>query len=314
MASAASTGSHFSPVAATDIAQSWDSLYAFLLAASFISCVLVIGGLIAFAMKYRRRSESDKTPYISHNTTLEFLWSFIPFVIFMIVFVWGWVVYYQMRKMPEHSLEVAVEAQKWDWTFAYKNGRRSATDLYVPVNEPVKLVMTSKDVIHSFYVPAFRNKQDVVPGRYTTFWFKANHVGEYQIFCTEYCGDKHSGMLAKLHAVPRAQFDEWLANDPYKGKAPVEIGQEIYSKRCAACHTLDEKGNAIAPGWKGLFGRSEKLTTGASVTADENYIRESIINPQAKVVAGYNPVMPPFAGQLNEQELMGLIDFIKSLK
>lgn len=309
-----STPSHFSPFAATAVAHQWDTLYGFLLIASFISCVLVIGGLIVFAAKYRRATENDKTPYISHSTTLEFLWSFIPFVIFMVVFVWGWVVFYNFRKMPENALEIAVQAQKWNWTFTYKSGRNSSGEFYVPVGEPVKLVMTSKDVIHSFYVPAFRNKQDVVPGRYTSYWFNANTVGDFQIFCTEYCGDQHSGMLAKVHVVPREQFDEWLANDPYKGLAPADVGQKVYAARCVACHSLTDA-KQVGPGWKGLFGRKEMLADGQSVVADENYIRESILNPNAKIVQGYpSGVMPTFAGQLNEQELMGVIEFIKTLK
>ncbi len=314
MSSAISTGSKFMPYAATEIAKEYDSLYYFLLVISFISCVLVIGGLIFFAVKYRRRSENDKTPYISHNTTLEFLWSFIPFVLFMVVFVWGWILFHKLRTAPEGSLEIAVQAQKWDWSFTYKNGRSSAGEFYVPVNEPVRLVMTSKDVLHSFYVPAFRNKQDVVPGRYTSFWFKANAEGSYQVFCTEYCGDQHSAMLAKVHVVTRPQFEEWLSNDPYKGLPLAEVGQKVYQVRCTACHLLTEKVN-VGPGFKAIFGREQKIQGGPSVVVDENYIRESILNPSAKVVAGFpSGVMPTFAGQLSEQELMGLIEFLKTVK
>lgn len=314
MSSAASTGSHFSPIAATDIARQWDSLYMFLVVASFISCVLVIGGMIWFVTKYRRQAENEKTPYISHNTTLEFLWSFIPFAIFMLVFVWGWYLFYQYRKMPENALEVAVEAQKWDWTFAYKNGRRSGAELVVPVGENVKLVMTSKDVLHSFFVPAFRNKQDVVPGRYTTFWFKANMIGTYQLFCAEYCGDNHSGMLAKVRVVSREDYDTWMTVEPYKGLTSVEIGKKIYDTKCMSCHQLTEA-KAVGPGWKGLFGKTEHLEGGATVQVDENYLRESIMNPNAKITQGFpSGVMQSFAGQLNEQEIMGIIDFIKSLK
>ena len=173
-----SIASHFMPPQATEIARSVDALYAFLLIVSFISCVLVIGGLILFAVKYRRKSFDEKTPYISHSTTLEFLWSFIPFVIFMVVFVWGWIVYSNLRHMPENALEIAVQGQKWNWTFTYKNGRSTGGDIFVPVGVPVRLVMTSADVIHSFFIPAFRNKQDVIPGRYTQLWFKAEKEGD----------------------------------------------------------------------------------------------------------------------------------------
>jgi len=310
----ASTASHFMPPQASEVAHSVDVLYGFLLIASFISCVLVIGGLIYFAVKYRRTSPDQKSAYISHNTTLEFLWSFIPFVIFMVVFVWGWVVYSGLRTMPEDALEIAVQGQKWSWTFTYKNGRSVGAEFWVPVGQNVRLVMSSSDVIHSFYLPAFRTKQDVVPGRYTNLWFRAEKEGDYQVFCAEYCGDQHSGMKAKLHVVSREQFDEWLGNDPYKGLSAVEVGQKVYQSRCIACHNLTEAKN-VGPGYKGIWDKMEKLEGGAEVKVDENYIRESILDPNAKIVLGFpKGVMPTFAGQLSEAEIMGMIEFIKSLK
>ena len=313
--SAAATGpSIFMPPQATDVAAGVDQLYGFLLTASFISCVLVIGGLIFFAIKFRRKHHGEKTPYMAHNTTLEFLWSFIPFVIFMVAFVWGWIVFHSLRHMPTDALEIAVQAQKWDWTFVYKNGRRVASEFYVPVGQDVKLLMTSNDVIHSFYVPAFRSKQDVVPGRYTALWFNANREGTFQVFCAEYCGDRHSGMLAKVHVVPREKYEQWLSTEPYKGLSSVEIGQKIYAGRCVACHTLTDAKN-VGPGFKGVFGRTEHIEGGSDIVVDENYIRESVLNPNAKIVAGFpKGVMPTFAGQLSEEELLGVIDFLKTLK
>lgn len=313
MSSAASTASHFMPPAVTEIAHGVDALYGFLLIASFISCVLVIGGLIYFAVKYRR-TETSKSAYISHNTTLEFLWSFIPFVIFMVVFVWGWIVFYQLRTYPANSLEVSVMAQKWNWVFTYKSGLKSSGMLTVPVDQPVKLVMTSKDVIHSFYVPAFRNKQDVVPGRYTAFWFKPTKLGSYQVFCAEYCGDSHSGMLAKINVVSRQEFDEYLSTDPYKGLNPVQVGQKVYYGSCVACHSTAPGVKMTGPSFHGLFGRTEELEGGDKVTVDENYIRESMMNPNAKIVKGYNPVMPTQAGLLEEEEISGMIEYLKTLK
>lgn len=304
----------FMPPAATDIAERVDTLYGFLLWASFISCVLVIGGFIFFAYKYKRNSENDKTAYISHNNFLEFLWSFVPFLIFMGVFAWGWVIYSQMRSFPEDSMEVAVNAQKWDWAFTYKNGRKSAGELVVPIDTPIKLVMTSKDVLHSFYVPAFRVKQDVVPGRYTALWFRPKYKGTYQIFCTEYCGDKHSAMLAHLKVVSREEFDEWLGNDPYKGLSMEQVGQKVFATRCAVCHNTSDQ-RLVGPGFKGLWGREETIEGGGHVKVDENYIRESIMDPNAKIVAGYpKGQMPTFAGQLSEQEIMGIIEYVKTLK
>ncbi len=312
------TGSKFMPPQATEIAKSVDSLYEFLLIVSFISCVLVIGGLIYFAIVHRRKHEGEKTPYIAHNTTLEFLWSFIPFVIFMVVFVWGWVVYHQLRHMPENGLEIGVQGQKWDWTFIYKSGRKTAGEIYVPVNQDVKLLMTSADVIHSFYIPAFRTKQDVVPGRYSALWFNANREGTFQVFCTEYCGDKHSAMAAKIHVVSREKYEDWVQTDAYKGLSSVEIGAKVYGQRCIACHSLTptpEGANPIAPSYYGLFGKQEKLDDGSTVLVDENYVRESILNPNAKIVAGYKKgIMPTFAGQLSEEEVMGLIDYLKTVK
>ncbi len=312
--SSASTTSVFMPPAVTEVAKNVDTLYGFLLIASLISCILVIGGLIYFAMKYRRQGDNDKVPYISHNTALEFLWSFIPFVIFMVAFVWGWVVYYQLRTFPVDSMEVMVNAQKWNWVFTYKNGRKSPALLTVPVNQNVKLIMTSKDVLHSFFIPAFRNKQDVVPGRYTAVWFNAEKLGSYQVFCAEYCGDNHAGMLAKIDVVTRAEFDQWLSTEPYKGLAPAQIGQKIYSTSCIACHGLAPGEKKTGPTFAGIFGKTEELEGGGTVTVDENYIRESMMLPNAKIVKGFQGVMPTQSGQLDDEEVAGVIEYLKTLK
>ncbi len=311
--SSVARASSLMPVQGTEIAKQVDQLYVFLLWASFVSCVLVIGGFIYFSFKYKRQSDNDKTAYITHNNVLEFTWSFIPFLIFMGVFGWGWWVYSNMRSAPKDALEVQVIGQKWDWAFLYKSGKSSPAELVVPVNTPIKLVMTSRDVIHSFFVPAFRIKQDVVPGRYTSLWFNAKKEGNFQVFCTEYCGDQHSAMLAKVRVVSSEQYSEWLQNDPYKGLSMLDIGQKVYSVRCIACHsTTDQKG--VGPGFAGLFGKERKFEGGAVAVADENYIRESILNPNAKVLETYPAgVMPTFAGQLSEEEIMGAIEYVKSL-
>lgn len=314
MSSSASVASRFMPPQGSAVAGQVDALYTFLLTVSFISCVLVIGGLIYFAIKYRRKHEGEKTPYIAHNSTLEFLWSFIPFVIFMISFVWGWLVYYQLRSIPEGGLEIAAQGQKWNWTFTYKNGRASSGEFYVPVDQPVRIVLSSTDVLHSFFLPAFRTKQDAVPGRYTQLWVKPKQVGSYRVFCAEYCGDQHSGMLATMHVVPREKYEDWLSNDPYKGMPPLEIGQKVHAARCVACHNLtDAKG--VGPSFKGIWGHAAALDGGGEAVVDENYVRESLMNPNAKVVAGFpKGVMPTFAGQLSEAEIAGVIELIKSLK
>jgi cytochrome c oxidase subunit 2 len=231
----------------------------------------------------------------------------------MVVFVWGWIVYQQLRTFPKDALEIAVTGQQWNWTFTYKSGKTSSGEFYVPIDQDVKMIMTSKDVIHSFYIPAFRNKQDVVPGRYSAVWFHPTTLGDFQIFCAEFCGDQHSGMLAKVHVVPREKYEEWLENNAYKGMSPVEVGQKVYTSRCMVCHNVTDE-RKIGPGWKGIWGKTEQLEGGGSALVDENYIRESIVDPNAKVVKGYPAAMTSFAGQLSEEEMMGVIEYIKSLK
>lgn len=307
--------SSFMPPQASEFAPKFDALYGFLVIISVIACILVIGGMVYFAIKYRRRSDTEKSAYISHNTTLEFLWSFIPFVLFMIVFVWGWVVYHDMRNMPEDAFEVHVVGEKWRWDFLYKSGRRATGEFYVPVNEPVKLIMSSRDVIHSFFVPSFRIKQDVVPGMYSALHFTATKEGSFNVFCTEYCGDGHSSMLGRVNVVSRERFNQWLLDDPYRDMSIVEIGQQVFQGRCTVCHHVGSQERLVGPGLLGLYGRERVFTDGSRRIADENYIRESILYPDDEIVEGYSPhQMPSFQGQLDEQELLGLVEYIKSLQ
>ena len=303
----------FLPVSAADIAKDVDSLTHFLVLISSVASLLVIGGFVYFAFRFRRTSESDKTPHITHNFLLEFLWSFIPFLIFMFVFVWGWQVYDKMRKSPENALEIHVYGQMWNWDFVYKSGRKSSGTLYVPINRPVKLIMTSRDVIHSFYIPSFRIKQDVLPGLYTSLNFTANKKGRFHVFCTEFCGAGHSSMLARVQVMDLKDWEQWLAEDPYKGMSLGQIGQSVFQKRCLVCHqTTKEK--RIGPGMQGIFGSMRELTDGSRIKADENYIQESILNPSEKIVKGFGNLMTPFAGLLQEEEMTGLIEYIKTLK
>lgn len=302
------------PPQGTAISGQVDNLYAFLLWASFVSCAILIGGMIFFALKYKRRTDNDKTPYISHNSFLEFLWSFVPLVIFLAVFAWGWAIYHQMRSMPENALEVHVFGYKWAWDFTYKSGKTTTAELVVPVNQPIKLIMTSRDVIHSFFIPSMRIKQDVVPGRYTAQWFTAEKLGDYQVFCTEYCGDKHSAMLAKVRVVTMPEYEQWIQEND--AKLPLtERGEKIYRGKCIACHSVDGTKGA-GPSWKGLWGaQGHKMEDGSTVNVDENYLRESILNPNVKVAQGYpKGVMPLFQGALKEDEVTALIEFIKTLK
>lgn len=303
------------PTAATEIARDVNSLYTFLLWASFVSCAILIGGMVYFVFKYKRRSNNDKTAYITHNTFLEFLWSFIPLVIFLFVFAWGWNIYHNMRKMPENALEIHVFGRQWAWTAEYKNGVK-ATELVVPINQPVKLIMTSEDVIHSFFVPSFRIKQDVVPGRYTALWFNADKLGEFHVFCTEFCGTSHAGMITKLKVVTKEEFDKWLVEESEIGSLPLaQRGAKLFQiKACASCHNVDNPANKVGPSLYQILGKNRDFADGSSAVADENYLRHSILDSKAQVVKGFQPVMPAFQGQLSETELSALIEYIKELK
>ncbi len=305
----------FMPPKATNVAGQVDNLYSFLLWASFISCAILIGGMIYFALKYKRKTANDKTAYISHNTFLEFLWSFIPLVIFLGVFGWGWYIYNQMRSMPTDALEVHVFGRQWAWEFVYKSGKTAGNEFYVPVNTPVKLIMTSKDVIHSFFIPSMRIKQDAVPGRYSTLTFNSDKLGDFQVFCTEYCGTLHSGMLAKMHVVSKEDYEKWIAESD-EGLTLAQKGQKLYGEKgCVACHSTDGSPK-VGPTWKGIYAlKDHEMEGGSKVAVDENYLRESILQPNAKVVKGFpQGVMPTFQGQLNEDQVNAIIEFIKSLK
>jgi cytochrome c oxidase subunit 2 len=229
----------------------------------------------------------------------------------MVIFVWGARLYVAMSHPPDDALEVAVVGQQWMWKFQYPEGQRAINELHVPVGHPVRLTMTSQDVIHSFYVPAFRIKMDVVPGRYTTTWFEATRPGEYHLFCAEYCGTVHAGMGGRVVVLPPAQYQQWLSGgrdaDPM-----ARVGQRLFQELgCEACHRAGS--DSRGPSLRGVFGTPVQLQNGEVVRADETYIRESILNPRAKVVAGYPPIMPAFQGQISEEGLLQLIAYIKSL-
>ncbi|MCB1142924.1 MAG: cytochrome c oxidase subunit II [Leptospiraceae bacterium] len=323
------------PIQGTDTAGRVDGLYTFLLISSLISFIILIGGMTVFVIKYKRKTDTDKTAYITHNTFLEFLWSFIPFVIMMVIFFWGKSIYEDLRTMPEDGEEIHVVASQWAWQFKYRNGIKQFSKqgvnkenltgdiekqiMAVPLNKPVKLIITSTDVIHSFFVPGFRNKQDAVPGRYTTLWFQATQLGDFQVFCTEYCGLDHSNMPATIRVMTPENYQKWLAdNKPSESEgagmsAMAQNGMEIYESKCRSCHSIDGS-RVVGPTWKGLFGNQREFEAGAAVPADENYIRESILNPNAKIVKGYPAAMPPYQGQLSDEEIDNIIEYMKTLK
>ena len=295
-----------------------DWLYDVLLWTSLVSGVAVVAVIVAFVVKYRvsgREGDKAAPPGTTHNTALEVTWSVLPMFLLVAVFVWGFQGFVALRTPPKDAIEVHATGQKWKWLFTYPNGYTDSK-LHVPVNKPVRVIIESVDVLHSLYIPAFRQKMDAVPGRYTDLWFEATKVGEFPIFCTEYCGTSHSDMLSEVVVHEPGGYEEFLekAEEEKKTMEPALLGQLLYNQAgCAACHTVDGSPK-LAPTWKGIFGTTRPLSDGSTVKIDENYIRESILEPQAKVAQGFAPNMPTFKGKLKDYELNGLIAYIKSLK
>ncbi|TDI99606.1 MAG: cytochrome c oxidase subunit II [Candidatus Dadabacteria bacterium] len=308
------------PEAASNLASKVDGL---LLVITFISIfffVLISAVLIYFAVKYRRRSDDEETPYITGNQTLEIIWTVIPSILLILLFVYGFVVYKEMRTPPKDAVDITVTGKQWLWTFEYYNGKKTLNELYVRLNRPVRMVMRADDVIHSFFVPAFRVKQDLMPGRYTQLWFTPTKIGTFDIFCAEYCGTGHSKMLGKVIVLSPEAYDIWekgVAVDGGEAVAslpPAELGEKLYKgKSCNACHSVDGS-VVIGPSFKGLYEREGELEDGASYTADENYIMQSILEPQEQIVKGFQPVMPSFKGILSDAEITAIIAYIKTLK
>lgn len=307
-------GTWMMPPQSSTVAAEVDGLYYFLFYMSLFFMVLIYGATAWFAWKYRRRGKRDvKTSGPDQNHRLEVTWTVIPTILVLIIFVWGFKGYLRMTIVPGDAYEVNVIAQKWSWQFRYPDGTITG-ELGVPVDRPVKLIMTSQDVLHSFYVPQFRIKMDVIPNRYTLTWFEAVRTGTFDIFCTEYCGKGHSEMLNKVIAMPQKEFEDWLAEQGGAGLPPEEFGAKLYTQRaCNTCHSIDGSKN-VGPSFKGIFGRTEQLKDGSTIIVDEEYIRESILNPQAKLVQGYDPVMPAFQGLLRDREIEALIAYLKSLE
>ncbi|MBZ0253961.1 MAG: cytochrome c oxidase subunit II [Candidatus Methylomirabilis sp.] len=302
------------PKQASNLAATVDWLWYFIYYISVAGVLLVLALTAFFVWKYRAREGHVERKTSTHNTALELGWT-LPLIPPMIVmFYVGLTGYVDLRTPPRGAYDINVTARKWAWTFTYPNGHQSDT-LHAPAGEPVRMVMTSEDVLHSFWIPAFRVKQDVVPGRYATLWFDAE-PGEYVLECTEYCGTKHSDMLAKVVIQPRAEFDKWLDEQSslLARMSPEEAGKQVFAnKGCVACHSTDGT-QIIGPTFKGLYNHEVPLADGTKVVADENYIRESILDPQAKLVAGFGPVMPTFQGTIKDEEITALIAYIKTLK
>jgi cytochrome c oxidase subunit II len=297
------------PERASSTAGNVDALFIFLLIVSGMMTLLIFTAIVYFAARYRHR-KGVLAEQIEGSTPLEITWSIIPLGVFMVIFAWGAVVYFNGRTPPRDSTEVYVVAKQWMWKLEHAEGQREINELHVPLGRDVKLIMTSQDVIHSFFVPAFRIKQDVLPGRYTVAWFKAIKPGTYHLFCAEYCGTQHSGMIGSIVVMEPAQYEAWMSGG---STGPLSAtGEKIFAELgCVTCHRSDTQGRG--PNLQGVFGKPVLLEDGRTVTADENYIRESILDPGAKVVNGFKPVMPTFQGLVSEEQLNALVAYVKSL-
>ena len=303
----------FIPPSASTLSGKVDALYFYLSGVTLFFTLLISGVLIFFVIKYRRRSPFEIPRPVAGSHKLETLWSVIPFVIAMTMFAWGAQVYFQMYRPPKNAIEIYVVGKQWMWKMQHSTGQREINEIHVPAGRKVKLIMTSEDVIHDLFLPAFRIKADVLPGRYTTQWFEATKPGTYHLFCAEYCGMNHSGMIGSVIVMPPTEFDDWLAGNAAQ-QSPIVAGEQLYqSLGCASCHGARGEGGR-GPGIVGLFGKQVVLSNGETVTADEGYLRESIENPQAKLVAGYGAIMPTFQGQVTPEQLIQIISYIKSLQ
>jgi cytochrome c oxidase subunit 2 len=297
------------PEQASTIAQRVDALYYFLVAVAGFFSLLIAFLVVVFAIRYRRRSEMERPAAIHGSLGLELVWTLIPFGLAMVMFFWGASVYVSLRRPPDDALNVFVVGKQWMWKLQHLEGRREINELHVPVRRAVKLIMTSEDVIHSFFVPAFRIKQDAIPGRYTTAWFEATKVGTYHLFCAEYCGTEHSGMIGHVIVMEPAEYEAWLSGTAGGGSMASKGATLFEQLGCITCHRGDV--GARGPQLAGLFNRAVRLQNGETVIADETYLRESILNPQAKIVAGFQPIMPTFKGLVSEEGVMELIAYIK---
>lgn len=314
------------PTAASTHANGVDWLFTALVGISVFFTVLIVTLLIVLSIKYRRRSEHDEVVQVHGSWGLEMLWTVVPLVIVMATFAWGSKLFFDSYEMPSDAMEVLVTGKQWMWKIQHPNGKREINSLHVPKGEPVKLNISSEDVIHSFYIPAFRIKKDAVPGRFNMTWFEATKTGEYHLFCAEYCGTDHSTMIGTVTVMEPEEYQRWLeipseggtvvtasAGGAGGGLSMADQGEQIFNNLgCTTCHQAGptQQGPALA----GRFGKEETLASGKTVTVDENYIRKSILNPRADVVEGYAPIMPTYKGQVNQEQIGQIVAYIKSLE
>ena len=301
------------PESASTMAPQVDAIFWGLLAISAFMTFGLFAVITYFLIRYREKSEVDRTPSRLSPTYVEVTWTGIPILIFIGLFVWGAVVFAKASKPPPDALPIYVVGLQWYWDVRHENGRHEIGDLHVPVGQPVQLIMTSADVIHDYFVPAFRIKRDVMPGKYTTQWFTATKPGKYRIFCNQYCGTKHAEMGGFVYAMQPAEYEDWLeAQDGTGQETIVQTGARLFRQfSCSGCHGANS--SVHAPSLAGIYEQPVPLEGGGFVTADDQYLHDSILKPDSQIVAGYKPLMPHFAGQLSEQDVTSLVAYIKSL-
>ena len=305
-------GTPLFPESASTIASRVDALYFFLLALSAFFSLLIAGLIVYFAIRFQRRRPDAVGAQIAGGTILEIGWSVIPLLITMVIFVWGASVYFAMARPPDETLNIYVVGKQWMWKFQHLDGQREINELHIPVGRAVKLITTSEDVIHDFFVPAFRTKADVIPGRYVNIWFQPTKPGRYRLFCAEYCGTRHSGMIGEVIVMEPSEYQTWLSGGAPEGSL-ASTGAKLFADlACNTCHRPDAQGRG--PVLEGLFGKTVRLQSGETVTVDEAYVRESILTPSAKITAGFQPIMPTFQGLVTEEQLLALIEYVKALR
>lgn len=299
------------PEPGSTIANNVDKLHFFLTGITLFFTVLIFTVIFYFAIRYRRRSDDEVPPPTKTYMALELTWTLIPTALCVIIFYWSASLYFENSRAPNSSMEIFVIGKQWMWHLQHPEGQREINELHVPVGVPVKLTMTSEDVIHGFYIPAFRVKKDVLPGRYTTIWFQPTQVGQYHLFCSQFCGALHSGMEGWVYVMSAADYAAWLAGGT-KGQSMTQIGEKLFAQSgCNTCHKPD--GSGRGPSLVGQFGHPQKLADGRTVNVDEGFVRQAITNPNSMPIPGYTPVMPSFQGQLNEDQILQLIAYVKSL-
>ena len=302
------------PQSASTVSDSVDALYGYLVLVASFFTLLILVLVVGFAIRYRRRAGGPKVEQIEGSLRLELVWTLVPLAIALSFFVWGSTLYVRLQRMPVDATDVYVVGRQWMWKMQHATGQREINDLHVPVGRKMRLTLASEDVIHSFFVPAFRVKRDVVPGVYTHAWFEATKPGEYHLFCAEYCGTQHSRMIGTVYVMEVDDYERWLEGAA-SGEPPEVAGRLLFeSMRCDTCHEATSTSAARGPDLHGLLGRRVPLRDGSEVVADEAYVRESILRPMAKVVAGFEPVMPTYEGQLGEEQILQIVAYLKTLR